>query len=96
MAIPDPQSSVVIYGRPGCHLCQEALAILTAIRNSGAGFEIVEVDIEEDDELHSKFLELIPVVELDGVIVAQLDFSRDQLEDALSRAATVDSEHGAD
>ena len=54
-------SALVLYGRPGCHLCDEARATLERI---GAPF--AEVDIESDDALHRAYLERIPVVALDG------------------------------
>jgi glutaredoxin len=54
-------SRLVLYGRPGCHLCDDARAALERI---GAAFE--EVDIEGDDALHRAYLERIPVVTLDG------------------------------
>ena len=53
--------SLVLYGRPGCHLCDEARTVLERI---GEPFE--EVDIESDDALLSRYLERIPVVTLDG------------------------------
>jgi len=54
-------SRLVLYGRPGCHLCDDARAVLERL---GATFE--EVDIERDDGLHRAYLERIPVVALDG------------------------------
>jgi glutaredoxin len=57
---------VVLYGRPGCHLCDEARAVLVRLRADTAAFELEEVDIERDDELHARYLERIPVVSLDG------------------------------
>jgi glutaredoxin len=53
--------SLVLYGRPGCHLCDEARTVLERI---GHPFE--EVDIEGDDELLARYLVRIPVVALDG------------------------------
>jgi glutaredoxin len=53
--------SLVLYGRPDCHLCDEARA---ALRRVGHPFE--EVDIEADDALLRRYLERIPVVALDG------------------------------
>ena len=53
--------TLVLYGRPGCHLCDEARAVLERI---GHPFE--EVDIESDDELLARYLERIPVIALDG------------------------------
>lgn len=52
---------IVLYGRPGCHLCDDARAVLERV---GATF--VEVDITSDDALHAAYLERIPVVALDG------------------------------
>ena len=57
---------VVLYGRPGCHLCEEAREVLLRVRAATGAFELEEVDIEGDDELHARYLERIPVVSLDG------------------------------
>ena len=53
---------LVLLGRPGCHLCDDARAILERV---GATF--TELDITTDDALHAAYLERIPVVLLDGV-----------------------------
>ena len=57
---------VIIYSRPGCHLCDEAKA---AIQNSGCTdqFTFEEVNIESDDELLRKYKYDIPVIVIDGV-----------------------------
>ncbi len=57
---------VIIYSRPGCHLCDEAKA---AIQNSGCTdeFTLEEMDIESDDELLRKYKYDIPVIAIDGV-----------------------------
>jgi glutaredoxin len=52
---------LVLYGRPGCHLCDEARIVLQRI---GEPFD--EVDIDSDDELFKRYLERIPVITLDG------------------------------
>ena len=65
-------SRLVLYGRPDCHLCDEARAGLEAMLADGLPFELEEVNIESDEELHARFLERIPVVELDGEIVSEL------------------------
>jgi glutaredoxin len=54
-------SGLVLYGRPGCHLCDDARAVLQRI---GQPFD--EVDIESDDKLLARYLERIPVIALDG------------------------------
>jgi glutaredoxin len=63
---------VVVYSRPGCHLCQEAVAELVALHEDGYEFELHEVDIESDELLLLRLLERIPVVEIDGDVVSEL------------------------
>ena len=58
-------AAVTLYGRPGCHLCDEAREALERVR-AEALFELREIDIERDDELFKRYLERIPVVCLDG------------------------------
>ena len=57
---------VVIYSRPGCHLCDEAKA---AILSAGCSdqFVLEEIDIESDEELLRKYKYEIPVVVIDGI-----------------------------
>jgi glutaredoxin len=52
---------LVLYGRPGCHLCDDARIVLERIAEPFA-----EIDITTDDALHAAYLERIPVVALDG------------------------------
>lgn len=71
MSIGDPAGAgagarITVYSRPGCHLCEAALAELAPIA-AAAGTGIDEVDIEQDDALHRAHLERIPVVLVDGV-----------------------------
>ena len=56
---------MTLYTRPGCHLCEEAAAVLEGLRAELA-FTVVAVDIESDDELFKRYLERIPVVAVDG------------------------------
>jgi glutaredoxin len=72
-------SRLVLYGRPDCHLCDEARDGLQSLLAEGVRFELEEVDIETDDELLKRFLERIPVVELNGEIVSELWFDADGL-----------------
>ena len=81
-------TSVVLYTRPGCHLCDEARDTILRLRESGGGFELREIDIDRDDELHARFLERIPVVEVDGEIVAELHADAAVLRAALAARGT--------
>ncbi len=64
-------SRLVLYARPDCHLCDEARAGLEELLADGVSFELEEVDIDSDDELLKRYLERIPVVELDGEILSE-------------------------
>ena len=57
--------TVTLYGRPGCHLCDDARAVLERVRATHP-FRLQEIDIEADDELFKRYLERIPVVAIDG------------------------------
>jgi len=63
---------VVVYSRPECHLCADALEAIVALRVEGYRFELLEVDIESDELLLRRLLERIPVVEVDGEVVSEL------------------------
>jgi hypothetical protein len=63
---------VLVYSRPGCHLCEQAIEAIVRMREEGYGFELREVDIESDDLLFKRMLERIPVVEVDGRPVSEL------------------------
>jgi glutaredoxin len=67
---------VQFYTRPGCHLCEEARLMLKLVQEDIA-FEIHEVNIEEDEELHEKYMLMIPVVEFEGEIIqyGQVDYA---------------------
>ena len=63
---------VTVYGRVGCHLCDEAREAILALRAAGVSLELREVDIEADERLHAELMERIPVVEVEGSIVSEL------------------------
>lgn len=56
---------VIVYSRPGCHLCDDAK---TAIHSAGISerFTFEEINIESDTDLLRKYKYDIPVVTLDG------------------------------
>jgi len=60
------KAHVIIYSRPGCHLCDEAKA---AILSAGCSdqFTLEEVNIESDQELLTKYKYDIPVIAIDGI-----------------------------
>jgi glutaredoxin len=69
-------AEVVVYSRPGCHLCEQAVEAIVALHGEGYRFELHEIDIESDELLLRRHLERIPVVEVDGVEVSELILDR--------------------
>ncbi|MDF2065121.1 glutaredoxin family protein [Bacillus sp. Cr_A10] len=59
---------VYLYTRPGCHLCDDARLMLKLVQED-VSFEMSEVNIEEDDELHEKYMLMIPVVVFEDEII---------------------------
>jgi Glutaredoxin-like domain (DUF836) len=74
---------VTLYGRPGCHLCDEAREQILRIVDGSARVELRELDIEGDEGLMRAYLERIPVVEVDGRIVSELVFDGEAFTRAL-------------
>jgi glutaredoxin len=70
--------TVVLYGRPGCHLCDDAREGLLRLR-ADVAFVLEEVSIEESDELLRRYLERIPVVTVDGEEVCELFLDEEAL-----------------
>jgi len=75
---------VVLYSKPGCHLCDEARAVIEAVcAELGEAYD--EIDISSSSDLMARFGEEIPVTFVDG---AQHDFWRvdaDRLRAALGQ-----------
>lgn len=57
---------MIIYSRPGCHLCDEAK---TSISSAGCddAFILEEVNIDEDPELRERYQFDVPVILIDGI-----------------------------
>jgi glutaredoxin len=76
-------TDVVVYSRPGCHLCEQAIAALVSLHEEGYRFDLHEIDIESDELLRRRHLERIPVVEIDGREVSELILDRAGVRDIL-------------
>jgi hypothetical protein len=62
-SLPD----LVLYGRPGCHLCEDARIMLDRLladraANGLPAPALVERSIDGDDDLHRRYAFTIPVV----------------------------------
>lgn len=56
------------YSRPNCHLCEEGLLTLQLVKED-IDFDLQIFNIETNDELHEKYMLMIPVVEINNEIV---------------------------
>jgi glutaredoxin len=71
--------TVVLYGRDGCCLCDDAREILLRVR-ARRPFVLEDRDIEQDEKLLRAYLERIPVVTIDGVEQFELFVDESELE----------------
>ena len=66
------QPRVVVYGKPGCHLCEDAELVVATVCDE-LGEQWRNLDISGDPALMSAYGEQLPVIFVDG---AQHDFWR--------------------
>jgi len=59
-------TSITIYSRHGCHLCDDAFNILESMREE-LNFGINVVNIDEDTELVKLYSDQVPVIHIDGI-----------------------------
>jgi glutaredoxin len=76
----DPR--VTLYTRADCHLCDEAGAVIEAVTSElGASWRAVDVDADPEDR--AEYGDLVPVVLVDGVVLAYYRVEPDRLRSAL-------------
>jgi len=59
--------TIVLYSRPGCHLCDDAAALLVD-RQRLHGFTLTHVNVDTQPELASRYGACVPVVTMDGAV----------------------------
>jgi len=59
-------TTVTIYSRLGCHLCDDAEKVLESLREE-LNFEIEVINIDEDTELVKLYSDQVPVIHIDGI-----------------------------
>ena len=74
--------AITVYSRHGCHLCSDAEAIVARVCElHGADWTRVDVDADPNEAL--RYGDHVPVVVLDGRIIAYWTLSPDVLDRAL-------------
>ena len=68
----------MLVTRQGCHLCDEALGVLRSL-----GVEPELRDVDADDDLHDLYDWRVPVVLVDGQVIAEGRIDRENLSRAL-------------
>jgi len=83
--MPDPLA-LIIYSRPGCHLCEEMKALVTrVIDRTNLAAHLDEINVETDTDLEHRFGLEVPVLMLNGKKVAKYRVS----EEVLTRLLTA-------
>ncbi|MSQ27188.1 MAG: glutaredoxin family protein [Dehalococcoidia bacterium] len=59
------ERNVTLYKKSGCHLCEDAAALLLRLQQD-LQFDLHTVDITADLATYARYKESIPVVELNG------------------------------
>jgi glutaredoxin len=80
-------TQLTLYGKPGCHLCEEARAVVDQVR-ARRPFDLEEVDITRDPRLEALYRERIPVIAIDGDEALELVIEATELERCLASMAT--------
>lgn len=58
------------YSRSNCSLCKEAWIMLQLVKED-VYLDIEEINIEENDEIHEKYVLRIPVIEYKGEVIQE-------------------------
>jgi glutaredoxin len=78
---------VTLYGKPGCHLCEDARRVVARVRRERE-FELREVDVSTDPRLHRAYGERIPVLEVEGEELSELFVDAAALRERLDTVTT--------
>jgi glutaredoxin len=77
-------TTLTLYGKPGCHLCDDARAAVERVMARRA-VPLEQVDISRDPVLYKRYGERIPVLEMDGETVFEFFVDEVVLERRLDR-----------
>ena len=78
------RAEVVIYSRPGCHLCEEAKAVMASAL-CDEDYTLQEVNIESDPNLLERYRNDIPVITVNGVEAFKHRLTAQEFRDSILR-----------
>lgn len=73
---------IIFYTKPGCHLCEDALALLNRLQ-SEITLTVQAIDITTDDALFKKYFDKIPVLCIDDRVTLAAPIDEKDLRAAL-------------
>jgi glutaredoxin len=76
--------TLILYGKPGCHLCHDAREVVKRVLLDHR-VALEEVDITRDPVLFRRYGERIPVLELDGEVLFEFFVDEAALQGRLAR-----------
>jgi glutaredoxin len=77
-------TTLTLYGKPGCHLCDDARAAVERVA-ARRDVPLEQVDISRDPVLYKRYGERIPVLEMNGETVFEFFVDEVVLERRLAR-----------
>lgn len=81
-----PAAHLTLVSKPGCHLCDDARAVVTGVLTDFADVVLDEVSILDHPDLYEKYVEEIPVLLLNGAVHNIWRVDADRLRRALEEA----------
>ncbi len=79
-----PSVTLTLIGKPGCHLCDDARAVIDEVLRGREGVVLVERSILDDAELHDRYWDEIPVVLIDDAVHTIYRVEAERLRAALA------------
>jgi glutaredoxin len=87
--IPGQPLHVRLYGKAGCHLCQEAASLLNRFHDE-FDFWVEKIDIEQDPAIRERLSEVIPVVTINGTNRVMTAITEEKLRRAFKKAMKLE------
>ena len=79
-------TTLTLIGKPGCHLCDDARAVVTSVLADFSSVALEEFSILDDPALYEKYVEEIPVLLVNGKVHNIWRVDSDRLRNALTEA----------
>ena len=79
-----PEFELTLIGKPGCHLCEDAEAVVEAVLGDFTGkASLTKLNILEDETLFARYSEEIPVLLINGKVHNYWRIDPKRLRDAI-------------